>query len=924
MRRFCWWLTALVFFLSLNINIYAQVTIWSDDFNDNNIADWSFDAGTCSVSGGQVHLSYTGLTYYYLVSPTVDNTRGETFNYDATLALDILDRAKLEFSTDGTTFTEIDGVLQGVHVAVPIPTEYQTAQFKFRIKYRLYDTDSAIALDNVMITRQGLMISPETASMAVSETQQFTVAGGIAPYQWESADDSVGTIATSGLFTAVGAGTTTVSVSDSTGDSATSGNIQVSYMILTPNSGSLFIGDTLQFSVRGGVGPYVWDSSNDGIGTISNSGLFTAVSQGTCTISVTDAASHTVVSGTITVFESGGGDPVTTLIEHTTYPHGPTRLWNSRNVVQSANGTLYCAYGIAGDAPARDVKICMSANGGAAWTEIGRTSSLVQNHRRSYSPSIDIDENNVLHLAWYGDQTTAAQNYKIWYASYDGTWSNSTVLSTGTSTTYQAAFPSLCSDWEGNVLVAWACLDGTSGFDGPFYAKKWEGAWTAQAQLDDGCQNSTSVTIYDVNGLGVVGWATPFTDPTAANALKLAYINPNGSVNSTSTPCQGLNYDMPSMVFNSQGDLFLFYNLTSPDGGEVTHFRWKSASDQTWRIPLTFNGDLLQSVFGNSSATYPLLTLAPQVTIDESGNLYVLAEGAMSNESDADWNIYWNKCAANNSPDLNSRYTIEEWTVLTDDQKLYWEADDDAAFASVPCRIYNSPGILPVVWSDGPIISDNNTAHYPEGEHNTGTWADIYFKSISLITGPTPTPGAPTHTPTPTIPPSPTRTPTVTPTTAPGEPTNTPIPTYTPNPPSPTPTAPPGEPTYTPYPTGTPTSTPSDTEITIELELSESVFHTGDTFLLMTHEFRAGQRLAVDEYLALEVYGQYWFYPSWTNSIEFKRRFVETGEYTQTIFSFTWPQVEGTANGLHFYYLMTGPGTYDLLSNVGVIEFGYE
>lgn len=922
MRRFSWWVAVLITVVSAHSNIMAQVTIWSDDFNDNTISDWGYDAGTCSVSGGQVHLSYTGMTYYYLVSPTIDNSLGESFYYDAVLALDVLDRAKLEFSANGTTFTEIGNMTQGIHVSVPIAAEYRTAQFKFRLKYRLYDSDSAITLDNVMITRQGLMISPDTASLTVAETLQFTVTGGIAPYDWEVANENVGTISTAGLFTAEAEGTTTVSVSDSTGDSANSGDIDVSYMILTPNNGSLFVGDSLQFSVRGGVGPYAWDTSDHGIGTISNSGLFSAVSVGTCTVSVTDSTFETIESDLITVHESGGGDPVTTLVEHTSYPHGPTRLWNSRNIVQSPNGILYCAYGIAGETPARDVKICMSANGGANWTEIGRTSTLVQNHRRSYSPSIDIDDNNVVHLAWYGDQTTAAQNYKIWYSSYNGAWSNATVLSTGTSTTYQAAFPSLCSDAEGNVLVSWACLDGTSGFDGPFFAKKWEGTWTAQLQLDDGCQNSASVAMYDINGLGLVGWATPFTDPTAANALKLAYINPNGTVNSTATPCQGLNYDMPSMAFNPQGDLFLFYNLTSPDGGEVTHFRWKAASDQTWRLPLTFNGETLQSVFGNSSSTYPLLTLAPQVTIDESGNIYVLAEGAMSNESDADWNIYWNKCAANSSPDLSSRYTIEEWTVLSDAQKLYWEADDDAAFASVPRQIYNTSGVLPVVWSDGPIISDNNTAHYPEGEHNSGTWADIYFKSIALTMGPTPTPGA--STPTPTIPPVPTFTPTFTPTTAPGEPTNTPVPTSTSNPPTSTPTAPPGEPTYTPNPTNTPAGTPSDTEITVELNLTESVFHTDDLFLLTTHEYRVGDRLAVDEYLALEVYGQFWFYPSWTNNLEYTRKFVETGEYTQTIFSFTWPAVDGSAYGLHFYYLMTEPGNYNLLSNVGIIEFGYE
>jgi len=106
--------------------------------------------------------------------------------------------------------------------------------------------------------------------------------------------------------------------------------------------------------------------------------------------------------------------------------------------------------------------------------------------------------------------------------------------------------------------------------------------------------------------------------------------------------------------------------------------------------------------------------------------------------------------------------------------------------------------------------------------------------------------------------------------------------------------------------------------------ISQTMFHAGDPFGLTTVVTSTGPEFLVDEYLLLDVYGSYWFYPGWEQNIDFDRRYVEPGTKYTTIFSFTWPEVEGRVTGIKFLYLMTKPQTYVIISNVAQVEFSYE
>ena len=112
-----------------------------------------------------------------------------------------------------------------------------------------------------------------------------------------------------------------------------------------------------------------------------------------------------------------------------------------------------------------------------------------------------------------------------------------------------------------------------------------------------------------------------------------------------------------------------------------------------------------------------------------------------------------------------------------------------------------------------------------------------------------------------------------------------------------------------------------------------TVFRAGDKCILQSvitkpkgyPETEASE--TADAYLFLDVYGQYWFWPSWRDDeVDFQTVDLVDGYYRhEELFNFTWPKVEGSASGLRFWAstirihegeLQVGP--------IACLEFGYE
>ncbi|OXG02529.1 T9SS C-terminal target domain-containing protein [Flavobacterium johnsoniae UW101] len=162
----------------------------------------------------------------------------------------------------------------------------------------------------------GVSVSPATATVGLGTTQQLNAA--IAPANatnqnvtWTSSNTAVATVNASGLVTAVAAGTAAITVKTVDGNkTATSAitvaAIPVSSAAVSPASASLYAGNTQQLSVT--ISPanatnknVTWSSSNSAVATVNSSGLVTAVSAGTVTITATTQDGNKTASAAITV-----------------------------------------------------------------------------------------------------------------------------------------------------------------------------------------------------------------------------------------------------------------------------------------------------------------------------------------------------------------------------------------------------------------------------------------------------------------------------------------------------------------------------------------------------------------------------------------------------------------------------------------------
>jgi len=81
--------------------------------------------------------------------------------------------------------------------------------------------------------------------------------------------------------------------------------------------------------------------------------------------------------------------------------------------------------------------------------------------------------------------------------------------------------------------------------------------------------------------------------------------------------------------------------------------------------------------------------------------------------------------------------------------------------------------------------------------------------------------------------------------------------------------------------------------------------------------------LAVEEYIVLDVYDQYWFWPDWTPEINNQSWEIPAGNtYQDTILSFEWPEDTGSAHGLRFWAAFLDQTSLELI-DFDMEEWGF-
>ncbi len=113
-------------------------------------------------------------------------------------------------------------------------------------------------------------------------------------------------------------------------------------------------------------------------------------------------------------------------------------------------------------------------------------------------------------------------------------------------------------------------------------------------------------------------------------------------------------------------------------------------------------------------------------------------------------------------------------------------------------------------------------------------------------------------------------------------------------------------------------------EPVVDLILNDDVYEEGEQFILTFNCYNPNQTMTLDTYIVLDIYGHYYFYPTWTEEIDFQRRTYPSGKLSSfTVLSFQWPSGVGSGGPFTFYGALTYQGTYELVGNYDSVTFSY-
>ena len=104
------------------------------------------------------------------------------------------------------------------------------------------------------------------------------------------------------------------------------------------------------------------------------------------------------------------------------------------------------------------------------------------------------------------------------------------------------------------------------------------------------------------------------------------------------------------------------------------------------------------------------------------------------------------------------------------------------------------------------------------------------------------------------------------------------------------------------------------------------MFEAGDPFLLQIDLYNGTvDTLNIQQFLLLDVYGMFFFHPSWGTAVDFVDRHIVPGyNEIETILDFTWPGNVGSANDLRFWLGYFDPMAQVIVGEIDTAEFGYK
>ena len=98
----------------------------------------------------------------------------------------------------------------------------------------------------------------------------------------------------------------------------------------------------------------------------------------------------------------------------------------------------------------------------------------------------------------------------------------------------------------------------------------------------------------------------------------------------------------------------------------------------------------------------------------------------------------------------------------------------------------------------------------------------------------------------------------------------------------------------------------------------------GDEFHLVLQTVNGAMAVDAHQYVILDVYGQYWFYPSWSQTVDYEQvALAPEHDGAETILRFIWPQTADSASGIMFWAALVDTSDSALVSNLEQRQFGF-
>ncbi len=123
----------------------------------------------------------------------------------------------------------------------------------------------------------------------------------------------------------------------------------------------------------------------------------------------------------------------------------------------------------------------------------------------------------------------------------------------------------------------------------------------------------------------------------------------------------------------------------------------------------------------------------------------------------------------------------------------------------------------------------------------------------------------------------------------------------------------------------TPTPVPECDTLGININLSSDIIQAGDTFSVTLETCNTGFETIESGrvYLVLDVYGLFFFWPSWSSTVDFVSRDISPGLTEENVLSFTWPET-GSTGTASFIALMTDEELTEALGSWDIVAISWE